>query len=288
MSRKPTTLAAAAAFSITQLASAAFIDDNGAAQFFTADDNPNVTPEFSNPGPADGNVIWNSENNGGGDPSIDFGVEQITVAPVVSTATVVENAIVFDGSYVGFAGAYATGPIDASFELFVRKTDFAAGVGQVLFETGGASNGLSITIGAFSNGVPQVQSSTEQAGVVAAQLSSDVIDDFFQIVVVHDGTGGDYRLYINGALADSNASLAENEPVAGTNGAGIGGVNSAVNGGGLGTANFTGEIAAFRFYTSALSDAEVAASYVAAIPEPTSALLAFGGLGLLGMRRHRA
>jgi VCBS repeat-containing protein len=146
----------------------------------------------------------------------------------------------------------------ASFEMWFRTEDVSDH--DLLFETGGATDGLSIRInGTVVEFFAKDSDESAQLSFDLASIGIDPTTEFVQLVGVVT-INGDVDLYINGALAaqDTSGLLAD---WAGSDDAGLGAQNSGIN---LATPTvFEGEIAIFNFYESALTNANVLSNYQA-------------------------
>ena len=146
---------------------------------------------------------------------------------------------------------------DASFELWVKPVDTLLNRTEMLFESGGGTDGIAIYL---NNDVLTVD--VRDSGIVATAtytLTAPEVSDFFQILVVVDLDNDELRLSVNGTVVDTQPYTGGDW--AGGDAAGLGTINggSAVTGG---TYNdFSGEIAIFRFFESALTSPEVTETY---------------------------
>ena len=180
----------------------------------------------------------------------------------------------------------------AAFEVWLRPGDLNDQ--RVVFETGGGTDGTSITLNGST-----LQFIAKDGGASAA-LSADVsavAGDFFQAVGVIETDSGDAALYINGELVDSLSGSGVVD-WAGANGGGIGSANGDVGGtgGAFGNLNtysdFLGDIAIMQFFDEPLTADDVDFLYsqtaATAVPEPTSvAIWSLIGLGLAGFGYYR-
>jgi len=178
-----------------------------------------------------------------------------------------------------------------SFELWFRPSDLAGGP-QVLFETGGRIDGLSITLN-DADLLFRVQDDSVNVVSLGHDLGPIGVSEFIQVVGVVD-LGATALLFVNGSQVASG-SAAGILDWSGSGAAGVGDVNGRVggtNGPGegdlFGYGNFAGEIAILRYYENASLDAtQVADAYaaVASAPEPGTALLLGVGLAAFTVRR---
>jgi len=202
----------------------------------------------------------------------------------------------FDGNNdrmraASFQGLYGGGTQQpTSFELWIRPAGLAGG-GQVIFETGGRTSGLSITLDD-----DQLLFRVKQGSSVvslSATLTATDIADFVQVVGVLDASApplpGDPNswLYLNGGLVDQDTDQGVRD-WSGNNGSGIARANGQIGGntGDLsGFGYYAGELAIMRFYENqALDAAQVLQNFDAVmgnVPEPSTGLLLGLGLGML-------
>ncbi|MCP4128848.1 MAG: hypothetical protein GY753_17595, partial [Gammaproteobacteria bacterium] len=126
----------------------------------------------------------------------------------------------------------------------------------MLFETGGNDQGTCF----YLDGTNLVfNTDASNAIPITVDLNSIYVDptaEFIQVIATIDLTGNQAELYVDG-VSRGTVALTKTE-WAGSDGSGLGMVNSqSVDGSG----NFTGDIAIFRFYESALMSTEVTANY---------------------------
>lgn len=245
---------------------------------------------------------WDAANPGATPTTIwrsDVGSSNWTIAaatrvtgPGVSSLPGIGAAYRFDaanggmsaGSFSGLPGGNPTGT-SSSIEIWFRP-DGLLGGRQVIFETGGATDGLSITLNDA-----QLMLRAKDGGVsvsVVHSLTAGAITEFVQVVAVIE-LNATVSLYVNGAFAAQSAAVGLND-WSGTNGAGLGAANGAVGGNTGGDLNgfdeFSGQIALMRFYGNQILDpAGVARNYASVVvPEPASAVLVALGLAWLAGR----
>jgi hypothetical protein len=184
----------------------------------------------------------------------------------------------------------------ASFEIWFKPSDLSGQ--EILFETGGSGNGTSLAL----DGDSLLFTPSSASAATTKQLAGVGISDaaFTQAIGVIDliGAGGatgdpDLYLYINGVLAASSLDVAGFADWAGTDGSGVGRLNGTTGGNNTGLldgfGDYTGEIALFRFYETAITADEALDLYRSvAVPEPaTLSLLALGGLAAALRRKTR-
>ncbi len=209
------------------------------------------------------------------------GITQNT-SPMTSFSGLTES-LVFDGSG-GATGASLqtlTGnptDADASFDIWFKydPADYASGLGAVLYETGGTTDGMSIALsdstGSGSGTIDHLLVQFNDSGNTIVQLidledvlgSGNIPNEFISLTAVYDrdsnGTDDEVRLYVNGMLLAAQSAASLND-WAGGNGSGLGTTSNTANIGSANFGNFVGEIAKFNFSESALSDSEVKSSF---------------------------
>ncbi|MEM1013827.1 MAG: LamG-like jellyroll fold domain-containing protein [Planctomycetota bacterium] len=269
-----------------------------------------VNVEYDASTVTNGDTVWvNNVNSGSRDASFGAGLVTSVGDP---SPTGIDASVLFDGSNVAsIAPSFNPTPDTASIEIWFKPAlaDASNFVDGVLFETGGAAKGLMVGI----NGATDIASPTNPNSIVAAiggtssadgkqilsvPLDISAADDFVHVVLTVGPDGS--KLYVNGALADSNATV--NDDWAGSNSGALGGTGGGNLGAGGGVGftvlpsnsdNFEGEIGLFRFYgpddndVGVLTAQEVNDLYLTVVPEPSSALMGIVGAGLLVARRRR-
>ena len=204
------------------------------------------------------------------------------------------QAYVFDGDDTASTRTFndlATDPSDASasFEMVFKPADFTGQ--EVLLETGGATDGLSIVLdGTLLWFNVKDDQANARAYFDLSELGTGWQDDFIHMVGVADLDNEQALLYVDGVLrhVQTKEGTGDLDVWGGTDEAGLGSVADAINFGS--PSPFDGQIALLRFYPSLLTADEVMANYGALIPEPsTLVLLGLGlvGLGLLPRRSRR-
>jgi len=191
---------------------------------------------------------------------------------------------------------FGTNPTDesASFVLWFRPFDLAGK--EILWELGGAGNGVSMAI----DGASLLFTACSNSALTTQQLVFNGLttDRFTQAVGVIDlsGSGGstaapDLYLYVNGGLADAALDVTGFTDWTGADDGGMGMTGGSAIGGnytGLlnGFGQFSGHIAIFDFYGSALGPNDVRGLWRdVTVPEPgTLTLLA---LPILTLARRR-
>lgn len=249
-----------------------------------------VVPSFSwNAGDPGGSPAASWEAEGGG-PT--WNVSGASVVTGTSALPGITAAYAFDG--VGdrifgpsFQGLGAATGLRTSFEIWFRPTDLLGGA-QVLLETGGRVDGLSITLDDASL-LFRVQDDAVELASLYYDLTSVGAGEFIQVVGAVD-LGGMAELFVNGAsVGTTSAAGILDWAGGGSTGVGdvsgrVGGTNGPGEGDLFGYGSFAGEIAILRYYEDELLDAtEVAEHYVAIVanPEPETALLL--AMGLIGL-----
>jgi cysteine-rich repeat protein len=189
----------------------------------------------------------------------------LRVAPLATTHLGLAGAVFFDGSAPGagiptFAdlpGNPTNDPV--TLELWARPSDRAGF--EVLFESGGAQNGISVVldddvvIGTVSSG-----------GVSTVSATLPDTGDFSQIALVFEPGIDRFELYLDGELADAVAAVPN--LWTGGNGPAIGGpggpgdnIGGNLDGALTGAGTFVGEIALLAVHEAALSTDDVRRRY---------------------------
>lgn len=263
-----------------------------------------ATPALAAPVPE--TLLWDAAAPGG-DPTNtwesavgthDFANSGATHGTAATAYSGISHAYSFDGVDDGLSAqslaVVGGSQQNTSFEIWFRPTDFLGGQ-QVLFETGGGVDGLSITLD-DSNLLFRAKDNANSVSLTF-DLASDpfLVDpfEFIQVVASID-LGDSAELWVNGTSVDSDSAAGVND-WAGGNGAGIGDRSGNVGGNTGGDLSFyggfAGEIALLRFYQDMiLTPAEVTQNFdaVVATPEPGTGFLLGMGLMLLAMRRRNA
>ncbi len=253
---------------------------------------PTTSWDAASPGASPG-TTWAAQGAGA-----DWAVSGATHVTGTSSLPGLGAAYAFDGADDGLLGpslqtqGAATG-LRTSFEIWFRPTDLSGGP-QVLFETGGWIDGLSVTLDDASL-LFRVQDDRTNVASLGFDLGSVGIGEFIQVVGVVD-LGTSAELFVNG-LSVGTTSAAGILDWSGGGSAGVGNANGRVggtNGPGegdlFGFGAFAGEIAQLHYYEDAvLSAGQVAEHYgVVAVPDPNTALLLSSGLLGLAARRRPA
>ncbi len=160
---------------------------------------------------------------------------------------------------------------DASFEFWFKPASLAGG-DQVLWETGGSTDGTSLTI---RGGSTLRFTAKDGGGSLVIETPLTGLDrEFIHAFATYDKNTPNptdtLRLYINGAEVAGSPVTADNvNDWAGADDSGLGGRAGATGGNGAGSppvdlqfGTFAGQIAVHRFYESALSAAEVGENFV--------------------------
>lgn len=240
-----------------------------------------------------------------------WSTRELTLRSVGDSATYLQKAWHWNGSARSIPDAPATfaGLDTPTFEIWYRPESLSGG--QVIFETGGYGQGLSINqlddqiVVLIKN-----HGGTEDPSdvVLTHRLSPGDIKDFIQVVVVTSGTGGT-TLYVNPIGETSPAVAKVGSPrdygsFGGSNIAQLGNANQlggAMAPSGPGEVGdlyyaatygpFRGEIGMLRFYNAMLSGQQIGRNYVATIPEPARQAWAFalvlGVVVCMGYARRR-
>lgn len=177
---------------------------------------------------------------------------------------------------------------DATFEFVFRLSDETGN--HVLFETGGANRGTSVTLTGTTLTFRAQQGTT--AGTFAeASVTNLAVGVFHQVVATIDMNADviqTIQVFHNGTFVDSAgpADDGADPDWDGSDDAGLGRVNGAITAGTF--TNFDGDIAIMRYYRDQVFDAtDAQQNFDALVPEPSSlALLGLGGL-LVARRRQR-
>lgn len=174
--------------------------------------------------------------------------------------TTLEDATIWDSVAELLGGGFNTN--SATFELWFKPADLNSQ--QVLFETGGTTDGASLRLNTTnlefavrngSNSDPE-----KRDALVSAPLTAADLGDFVQAVGVIDLVNGQIRLYVNGTLREETSFLGDNFD--GGDPAGLGAVAGALGGGqGSGFGGFEGQISIARVYGSAMSDDDILNNY---------------------------
>ncbi len=220
-----------------------------------------------------------------------------------SGSTLTNIATAYDLTGGGFTGTAFNGlGTDASFEVWI-KPDSLTGGKQVIFETGGSSQGLSITLWNADLKFAVKNDSTHlappAANIITRTLTAGDIADFIQVVVTVPSSG-QVVMYVN-PVTSADPSIAtgtgNRANFAGAEDAGLGILGNNLGGGSSTGAvtdwhtnqfvPFDGKIGLFRVYNDVLTGSEVADNfYTAVIPEPASLALLALGVSVMCIRRR--
>jgi hypothetical protein len=230
---------------------------------------------------------WSINNNGGG-------ARYVATTDPIAQVRQIDNAYTFNGTSdtatMATLDSFPGNPTNdsASFEMWFSPSDTSGQ--EILFETGGTGNGVSLAI----DGTKILFTPSSASAATTGQLVFDgLTTDYTHVVGVIErtGAGADASLFVNGSLADS-LSLAGFTDWAGTDNSGLGQTNGSTGGNNTGLLDgfgkFSGEIAVMRFYDTLLTPSDVLTLY--AVPEPTTLLIwsLLAGLGVgLGWRRRK-
>lgn len=212
---------------------------------------------------------------------------------VNSSSTKIKSAYNFTGAGgVQFANNFEDGLPDditnssATFEVWLRPSDLSGN--EVVLDAGGTTDGSSFTLAGSNLQLKVADSGTTQT--LTADLSGADLSDFIQAVGVVDLDNNSASLYLDGELVASGAYAGADW--AGTNDGGLGDIFGGQLGGDLaGFGAFDGDIASFRFFSSALSAQDIQDLFdaqQAAVPEPASVVIwSLLGLALTGFGYRR-
>ena len=222
-----------------------------ADETLSVDDTPTLDYDAGNTG--------NSINTWlGGVAGFDATVTGATIDSNVSSNRGVTQAYVFDGTGGATLPSLETlsgDPTDDSVavEVWFRPSDLTGN--EVLFESGGEHNGLSLNIEAAPGGyrvLLAVQSIIPTT--FGAQIRSQLItsnDEFVQAIAVWDKSAEQLQLYVDGVVTGAPLDINPLADWSGTNATGIAQINGAHGAVPSGFSAFTGEIASVRLYESA-------------------------------------
>jgi autotransporter-associated beta strand protein len=149
-------------------------------------------------------------------------------------------------------------------ELWLRPQTLALGTGQIVYETGGSGDGMSLILEPDGSGGAQlrflIKDGNENVSVIAPITQNT---EFTQVVVTYDPNTPNptdtLRIFIDGILVDTSRGTLIDD-WSGNNGGGLGGRNSDAGGRGANGENldllddYRGEIAILRFYTNQVLD----------------------------------
>ena len=167
------------------------------------------------------------------------------------------HAYSFDGTGQGTTGSFDNfnEQDSASWEVWFRPADVTGN--EVLFETGGTGDGMSLNIRADGNGY-RVLFAIQDNSSNHFELESEILTNlatFTQAVAVFDQQLDTLQLYVDGKpVGEALDTEGRIQDWSGSSDVGVASENAGHGGGsGLsGYGNFTGEIAAIRFYERAI------------------------------------
>lgn len=153
-------------------------------------------------------------------------------------------------------GSPVRSTVGGTFELWINVTDTAAGADQVIFEAGGADRGVSFVL---SNAT--LAFNVDGALTTDLTITKDLSPGMHHIVGVitctNDNSANDsMSLYVNGALVNT-LSAVRIDDWSGGNLSGLGAIGGGSATGVSAPAAFHGQIAALRYYSRALTAAQI-------------------------------
>ena len=281
-------------------AQAALVNDN-LAQELNADDITALTDGLTWTARTGGTAALNDKAFAGGDLTKAAATVNGGQTSSLFSNTLTKGAYEKAGT-LGATTSFLTGTT-LSVELWINTSwTGIPTTSHTIFETGGASRGMSITLGNNGSGpnntlrfamVDNVNGGHSQFVDVTldtAAMANFTNDDHHQLAVTYDNVNN-MSVYIDGALAGANTSAGviawSGTSIAGfwgQDGSGLGANAIALDSG-----EGHGSLAVFRHYTDVLSGAEVLQNYASTIPEPGTTALLVGCFALTSImvRRRR-
>jgi len=234
-----------------------------------------------------GDSVWENEVSPGTD-DLPFASPISPVSVSSTDLPLVTSAYEFPAAATPDSGSFDFADIngisnndDVTFEIVADIPD-ALTDNQVLWETGGSTDGVSLYTAAGDGTTQNLVYRSNGGTLVSTPLVASDVDDFLHIVAVWE-SGTSAELFVNGVSVGSKAF--GDSTLNGSNEGGLGrivGGNSTA----FSAGDFTGEIAAFNIYEGAATAGEVVDLQQAFIPEPGSlALLGLGSAALFVRRR---
>lgn len=215
------------------------------------------------------------EFNAGTDPQGDavwtdtaLGVETLAFASAPVRSPIATAGSAYPVLSVGYAtaasglnnyfdvGSPVRSTSSGTFELWVNVTDLAAGADQVIFEAGGANLGISFTL---SNATLNFNVDGQLAAdlTIAKDLTAGLHHIVGVIANTNDGNANDsMSLYVDGVLVNT-LSAVRIDDWSGGNLSGIGAAGGGSVTGATTPIAFHGQVAALRYYTRALTAAQI-------------------------------